>query len=111
MIVRDGWTFIIAGFLLTIFILIGALKWNSLGLNVVSASFAILTIFIVFFFRDPDRVSPTDPMSLVSPADGKIVAIKQIDNHPFIGGPAVRISIFLSIFDVHVNRVPASGTI
>lgn len=111
MIVRDGWTFIIAGFLLTIIFLMGALKWDSLGLNIVSSIFAILTIFIAFFFRDPDRVSPTDPMSLVSPADGKIVVIKEIDNHPFIGGPAVRISIFLSVFDVHVNRVPASGTI
>jgi len=111
MIVRDGWTFIIAGFLLTIIILIGAIKWDSRGLLILSAIFALLTIFTALFFRDPDRSSPKDPKSLVASADGKIVAIKEIENHPFVGGPAIRVSIFLSIFDVHVNRVPAEGTI
>ena len=111
MIVRDGWTFIIAGFLLTIIILISAIKWDSRWLLSISAIFALLTLFTAFFFRDPERVSPPDPMSLVSTADGKIVAIKELEDHPFIGGPALRISIFLSVFDVHVNRTPAEGTI
>ncbi len=111
MIIRDGWTFIIVGFLLTIIILFGAIKWDSRGLLILASIFALLTLFTAFFFRNPDRVSPPDPMSLVAPADGKIVAIKNIDNHPFIGGPAIRVSIFLSVFDVHVNRVPAEGKI
>lgn len=111
MIVRDGWTFIIAGFLLTIIILLGAIKWDSRGVLILSVIFAILTIFTAFFFRDPDRISPKDPMSLVAPADGKIVAVKEIENQPFIGGPAIRVSIFLSVFDVHVNRIPAEGVI
>jgi len=97
MIVKDGWTFIIISFVLTILILVGAIKWDNLWLLILASIFAVLTLFTTFFFRDPDRISPSDPMSLVSPADGKIVAFKEIDNHPFIGGPAIRVSIFLSV--------------
>jgi len=111
MIVKDGWTFIIISFVLTILILVGAIKWDNLWLLILASIFAVLTLFTTFFFRDPDRISPSDPMSLVSPADGKIVAFKEIDSHPFIGGPAIRVSIFLSVLDVHVNRTPAEGII
>jgi len=66
--------------------------------------FYVLAAFCLYFFRDPERIAPTgDP--IVSPADGKVVAIKQL-------GPAeTRISIFLNIFDVHVNRTPIPGRI
>ena len=66
-------------------------------------------IEIVSFFRDPERVIPTDADALVSPADGAVTNVEEVDEPEF--GPALRISIFLSIFNVHVNRVPRSGKI
>lgn len=63
------------------------------------------------FFRDPERRSPDELGILVSPADGKVVEISNLDTHPDIGGPATRIGIFLSVFDVHINRSPCSGIV
>lgn len=67
--------------------------------------------FILFFFRDPDRTTPGDPNVIVAPADGKIVSVKKVDEDTYIEGRATQISIFLSLSDVHVNRLPASGKI
>ena len=69
-----------------------------------AAPLFVLAVFCLYFFRDPDRVVPSGPVA-VSPADGKVVAVKQ--DTP----PATRVSIFLNIFDVHVNRTPISGRI
>ena len=63
-------------------------------------------LFVISFFRDPNRVNPTDPAALVSPADGKVTHIDEIDSAEFPEGRAFRISIFLSVFNVHVNRSP-----
>jgi phosphatidylserine decarboxylase len=63
-------------------------------------------VLVVWFFRDPPRKIPEGPGLLVSPADGKVSEITQVEHDPFIGGPAVRIGLFLSIFNVHLNRVP-----
>lgn len=62
-------------------------------------------ILVVWFFRDPPRKIPQGPGLLVSPADGKVSEITRVEHDPFIGGPAVRIGLFLSIFNVHLNRV------
>lgn len=67
---------------------------------------AIALALVVWFFRDPPRRVPQDAGLIVSPADGKIAEIARLDHEPFVGGPAVRVSIFLSIFNVHVNRAP-----
>jgi phosphatidylserine decarboxylase len=72
---------------------------------------AALLCLVVYFFRDPPRRVPTDPGLLVSPADGKVVEITPLDHDEFIGGPAVRIGIFLSIFNVHLNRAPAESRV
>ena len=111
MIVRDGWPFILVGLILTVIFVLSALRWDSQWLILIASCLAALTVFTTFFFRDPIRTVEEGPLALVSPADGRVVAIERIDNHPHLGGPATRISIFLSIFDVHINRVPASGTI
>ncbi len=70
---------------------------------------AVLLFLIVYFFRDPPRRIPTDAGVIVAPADGKVVDITPLENYEFIGGPAVRIGIFLSIFNVHINRAPCDG--
>ena len=67
-----------------------------------------LGLFVLFFFRDPQRTPPADPDTIVSPADGRVMEIVQ---EPLNGKPGRRISVFLSIFDVHVNRSPIAGRI
>jgi len=79
------------------------------------ASLAILgliaTFFITYFFRDPERYVPAPEQAVVSPADGRVVQAEVVDQNPFIEGRCLKIGIFMSIFNVHVNRVPFSGTI
>lgn len=70
---------------------------------------AVVLGLIVYFFRDPNRTVPQEPGLLISPADGKVVEITPLDHHELIGGPAVRIGIFLSIFNVHINRSPTKA--
>jgi len=68
-------------------------------------------IFTLAFFRDPDRAIPTAPGLMVSPADGKVTEVAVVNSHEGIDGPAVKISIFLSVFNVHVNRMPCAGRV
>jgi phosphatidylserine decarboxylase len=72
---------------------------------------ALAALAVVLFFRDPHRTIPADPDALVSPADGRVTHIDEIDAPDFPGGRARRISIFLSVFDVHVNRMPCEATV
>ena len=73
-----------------------------------AAVLAFLALFVFSFFRDPDRVIPAEPGAVVSPADGRVVVVTEEEN---AGLPGQRLSIFLAIWNVHVNRAPASGTI
>jgi phosphatidylserine decarboxylase len=73
--------------------------------------FVILWLGGLAFFRDPERLTPSESAIMVSPADGKITETALLDSHPDLGGPATRISIFLSVFDVHINRSPCAGTV
>ncbi len=70
-----------------------------------------LWVFILAFFRDPERVIPGDADALVSPADGVITHLEEVNDPDFPGGRAFRVSIFLSVLNVHVNRVPRSGAV
>lgn len=72
---------------------------------------AVLFGLIVWFFRDPPRRVPSEPGLIVAPADGKIVEITPLVDHDFVGGPAIRIGIFLSIFNVHINRSPLTARV
>jgi phosphatidylserine decarboxylase len=71
----------------------------------------VLLIWLISFFRNPLRRIPDDPRAIVSPADGLVVDVTQLAHYDFIGGPAVRIGIFLSIFNVHINRAPLAGRV
>lgn len=70
-----------------------------------------LFLLVVSFFRDPPRRIPQEPGLLIAPADGKVVEVARLDHHDFVGGPAVRIAIFLTLFNVHVNRMPCRARI
>jgi phosphatidylserine decarboxylase len=73
--------------------------------------FLLLLVFSLSFFRDPSRPIPGDAATIVSPADGRVADVVAIEDAPFVGGRAWRVGIFLSVFDVHVNRVPLAGTV
>jgi len=73
--------------------------------------FYLATAFTLYFFRDPERQIPEGDCLIVSPADGKVVGIDSVEHVPFLDGPAKRVSIFLSVFDVHINRSPIKGKI
>jgi phosphatidylserine decarboxylase len=68
-------------------------------------------IWLLYFFRDPVRPIPSEDGLLVAPADGKIVEVTRLDHDPFVNGPAIRIGIFLSIFNVHINRMPCKARV
>ncbi len=72
---------------------------------------AVLAGLTAWFFRDPVRTIPTEPGLVVSPADGRVVDVEEIGHDDDIGGPAVKIGIFLSIFNVHINRAPMAARV
>ena len=93
-------------------ILFGAAStfWHAVFL-VPLAIVVVLGLFVLSFFRDPERCVPAEPDGLVSPADGTVTHVDEVDEPDFPGGRALRISIFLSIFNVHVNRIPRAGRV
>ncbi len=116
MIAQEGWPFVAAAFVIGLIlagltlIIPGVPGWLELGL--IPFFTPGMGLFVAYFFRDPERTSPPDSKSLIlAPADGKVVEIVQEYEPLFIQGPARRISIFLSVLNVHVNRVPISGTV
>ena len=70
-----------------------------------------LALFVIYFFRDPERGVPPGDKAVLSPADGKVIQVQPCVEERFIQGPAIKISVFMSLFNVHVNRHPLSGRI
>ncbi len=70
----------------------------------------LLVLFVVQFFRDPPRRIPDEPAAVISPADGRIIAVDEVHD-PYLDRTARRISIFMNVFNVHANRIPVSGTV
>ena len=82
-----------------------------LGLPVATVISFIATTFILCFFRDPERLGPTRQDALVSPADGKVILVEKIAENSFTGGEVHKVSIFMNVFNVHVNRIPCNGQV
>jgi phosphatidylserine decarboxylase len=99
--VKDGYKFAAGPILLGL--VAAGLHWNW-----IAGVLIFLGIFVLFFFRDPQRIPPPDEEAIVSPADGRVMEVVEESLH---GNPGLRISVFLSIFDVHVNRTPVAGKI
>ncbi len=91
-------------------LLAGAAIAALLGWHPVAWVLVGLAGFVVYFFRDPDRSPPMDRALVVAPADGRVLRIEKVDE-PFVGGEGIRVAIFLSVFNVHVNRSPVTGTV
>ncbi len=103
-IAAEGWPFIIPLAIATVLLFL--FGWKNIGIVVL-----VLTVFVVFFFRDPERTVPDGSDLVVSPADGKVIVIKDIYEPTYLKQDVKQISIFLSVFNVHVNRSPISGTV
>lgn len=102
--VREGFSFGLPPFLVGLLLLSFGSSWVfALGIALV-----LLGLFVFSFFRNPERTIPGEAGLIVAPADGRVVVVKQEENN---GRPGNRVSIFLAIWNVHVNRAPASGTI
>lgn len=82
-----------------------------LGWIPIAAVAGILTLFVSWFFRNPPRVIPQGPRLVVAPGDGKVLAVDEEFEPRYLKDRAIRISIFLNVFDVHINRIPCEGTI
>ncbi|MDE3219173.1 MAG: phosphatidylserine decarboxylase family protein [Nitrospirota bacterium] len=87
-------------------LLAGWFSWT-----VVAFGGAILTLFVAWFFRNPYRVVPQGPRLVVAPGDGKVIAIEEEFEPRFIKDRSIRVTIFLNVFDVHINRIPCEGVV
>lgn len=103
-VAKPGYPFIFAGaFTTAVLALLGLTIMALLGLGI--------TFFIVYFFRDPDRIVPNSAGTVVSPADGRVITVELAATTPYYDGECKKVSIFMSVFNVHVNRIPYEGTI
>ena len=88
-----------------------AVSRRSWGLWLAAFVLLLLALWVAYFFRDPERTGDRGASLVVAPADGKLIMITEIDEPAFIGGRAVRLSIFMNVFNVHVNRYPVDGLV
>jgi phosphatidylserine decarboxylase len=100
----DGYPFIIIFAFITVLIYIFGKPW-------IAVFPLIITLFMAFFFRDPERNIPEGKGNFVSPADGKVILIKDVYENDYLHAESKEISIFMSLFDVHVNRAPCDGNV
>lgn len=88
-----------------------AVTRRSWGLWLAAFILLLLALWVAYFFRDPERTGDRGPSLIVAPADGKLIMITEVDEPNFIRGKATRLSIFMNVFNVHVNRYPVDGVV
>ena len=111
MIAPDGVKIIIITSVVLFAILILTYFFPVLGLKIFSAILVIIFLFNFYFFRDPERTIPSDKNLILSPADGTVVLIEDVQEPYYFKEKVTRVSIFLSVFNVHVNRIPVEGKV
>jgi phosphatidylserine decarboxylase len=102
---------VLEGFIFIVPLLIVTLIFGYAGVVWAAAVFLIATLFVINFFRNPERTIPADENIVVSPADGRVLKIEEVEENDFLKGRYKKVSIFMNVFNVHVNRIPCSGTI
>jgi phosphatidylserine decarboxylase len=108
---REGVSFIVIAALISVGVYALALNRRSWPLWLLAFVLTLVTLWVAYFFRDPERPGQRGDRLVVAPADGRVVMVSEVDEPSFMHGRAVRISIFMNIFNVHVNRYPISGTV
>jgi phosphatidylserine decarboxylase len=108
---REGIPFILIALAIAALGYTAALLRRSWPLWLLAFVLTILVLWVAYFFRDPERSGPRGQALVISPADGRVIDITEVDEPAFIQGRAVRISVFMNVFNVHVNRYPVSGRV
>ena len=101
-IAREGWPFLAISIILAIAATVWCAVW--------SIPLWVIALFVLQFFRDPPREIPQDAGAVLSPADGRIVAVERV-NDPYVQREAIKVSVFMNVFNVHSNRSPVDGTV
>ena len=107
---KEGYPFIAFAVGLTLLLGLSSWKLASFVLALPAAVSVLLTLFVLYFFRNPERTPPADPKAVIAPADGTVIVSERVAETP-LGSEALKISIFMSVFNVHVNRVPFDGRV
>ncbi|MDR0477046.1 MAG: phosphatidylserine decarboxylase family protein [Desulfobulbaceae bacterium] len=104
-VAKEGYPFIAVAALPALIAALLGCRWTALV-------FTLVTLFVVYFFRDPERVVLVDDgKTILSPADGRVIGVEQFDQCPFVSGKTIRISVFMNVFNVHVNRAACAGSV
>jgi phosphatidylserine decarboxylase len=108
---REGLLFIAIAAIIAAGAFAFAVTRRSWGLWLAAFMLLLLALWVAYFFRDPERIGARGPSLVVAPADGKLIMITEVDEPAFIKGRALRLSIFMNVFNVHVNRYPVDGVV
>jgi len=108
---REGLVYIVASALIAAAVILVAVTKRSWPIWLLGFTVLVIAIWVASFFRDPERPGERGDRIVVSPADGKVVLLTEVDEPTFVKGRARRVSIFMNIFNVHVNRYPVSGPV
>ncbi len=103
-VAKEGYPFIVFAFLVTLVLAL-------LEFEIAALIGLVISGLVLNFFRDPDRIIPDEPNTMVSPADGKVILISKVFDDKFINDNVCKVSIFMNVFNVHVNRVPFAGEV
>lgn len=103
-IAKEGYPFIAFAAFVTLILAV-------LGYDLLALPALALTTFALYFFRDPERIGPSSDDALISPADGKVILIEKIIDDQYLLGQVYKVSIFMNLFNVHVNRAPVNGAV
>jgi phosphatidylserine decarboxylase len=107
----EGRWFIVGAWVITLALWLGVLRFQTIGWWVGAVVATILAIWVVAFFRDPERGGQRGDRLILAPADGTVVSIVEVEEPAFFNSRAVRVSIFMNVFNCHVNRYPTDGIV
>src|SRR3954468_16407272 len=107
----EGLWFIVGAWVIAAGLILAALRFDSRPLWILCVLWVVLAVWVVAFFRDPVRSGQRGDRLILAPADGKVVSIVETDEPAFLANRSCRLSIFMNVFDVHVNRYPTEGTV
>ena len=107
----EGRWFIVGAWIIVLALVLAAARAGSPGWWLAAAVWLAVSAWVVAFFRDPVRSGARGTQYIIAPADGKVVSIVDVDEPAFLNGRATRVSIFMNVFDVHVNRYPTDGKV
>jgi phosphatidylserine decarboxylase len=107
----EGKWFIVGAWAIALVLMVTAWRQGGALWWALAVAWLLLSAWVLAFFRDPERRWSLGDRLIVAPADGKVVSVLETEEPAFFGGPALRISIFMNVFDCHVNRYPTDGTV